>query len=93
MSIPPMPYNIRFLKDSVVVYWIFHIMRQTLIVRNNHIIIIIIHFLSSNFFLCVIFLYRNKFVNIICFCVPHDFFSGQKSDAIYLVVLTLGVVV
>ena len=66
-------------------------MIQTLFVRNKHIIIIIMKFLHINFFLCVIFFCGKKSVNILWFCVPRALFAGQKSDAIYLVVLKLGV--
>ena len=77
--------------QPVVVYCSLHTIIQTLFVSNNHIITRIIHFLNSNFLLCVIFLYGKKFVNIIWFCVPCALFSGQNSDAIYLAALTLGV--
>ena len=66
-------------------------MSQTLFVRKKHIIIRIIHFCTETFFLCVISFCGKKFVKILWFCVPRALFSGQKSYAIYLVVLTLGV--
>ena len=39
----------------------------------------------------IILLCGKKFVNILWLCIPRTLFSGQKSDAISIVVLTLGV--
>ena len=64
----------------------------TIFVRNKHIIIRIIHSLNSNFFLvCNLLIFWEYSVKIFWFCVPRALLAGQKSDKIYLVVLTIGV--
>ena len=39
------------------------------------------------------FPHKRGGVKILWFCILHSLFAGQNSDAIYLVVLTLGVMV
>ena len=46
---------------------------------------------TKSLFWYVIFFCGNKFVRILWICVPRILFSGQKSDAIHIVVLKLGV--
>ena len=68
-------------------------MNQTLLFNNKHIISIIIHLLHNNFVpVCNIILWE-EIIKILWICVPCTFFSGQKSDTIYLVFLTLGDIV
>ena len=65
-------------------------MNQKLVGINKQIISRITHFLTKFFFLYIIFFFGNKFVNILWLYIPRTLFSGQKSDAISLLALTLG---
>ena len=51
MSVPPMDDKSRGFKEHMLEYWSLHIMRQTLFVREKHIIVITINFLNRNFVL------------------------------------------
>ena len=68
-----------------------HIMNQKLFFGDKHVISRIMYFFTTTLLLYVILLCGKKFVNILWLCVPRTLFSGQKSDAISIVVLTLGV--
>ena len=88
---PYMAFNRRGFKESEVRYWSLRIMNQKLLFRYKNVISIKMYLFQKPMFLYVILLCGKKFVNILWLCVPRTLFSGQNSDAISAVVLTLGV--
>ena len=63
----------------------FYITSQPIFFSNKNITIIISEFLNRNFVLVC------NLLMILWLCVPHALFAGQNSDAIYFVVMKMGV--